>query len=77
MTAFFTEIPTPYALTFAGQGSEWRPALSTSLSFSPHAALLRKHYQAMRELLAPVAGELLTSAPGSLERLNALLDGNT
>ncbi|MBF1731673.1 MAG: ACP S-malonyltransferase, partial [Trueperella pyogenes] len=77
MTAFFAEIPTPYALTFAGQGSAWRPALSTSLSFPPHAALLRKHYQAMRELLAPVAGELLTSAPGSLERLNALLDGNT
>ena len=77
MTAFFAEIPTPYALTFAGQGSAWRPALSTSLSFPPHAALLRKHYLAMRELLAPVAGELLTSAPGSLERLNALLDGNT
>lgn len=35
MTAFFAEIPTPYALTFAGQGSAWRPALSTSLSFPP------------------------------------------
>ena len=66
MTAFFTEIPTPYALTFAGQGSAWRPALTSSLSFPPHAQMLRTYYAQVRELLAPVAADLLTSAPGSL-----------
>ena len=77
MTAFFTEIPTPYALTFAGQGSAWRPALTSSLSFQPHAQMLRTYYAQVRELLAPVAADLLTSAPGSLERLNGLMNGDT
>ena len=77
MTAFFTEIPTPYALTFAGQGSSWRPALTSSLSFPPHAQMLRTYYAQVRELLAPVAADLLTSAPGSLERLNGLMNGDT
>ena len=76
MTAFFAEIPTPYALTFAGQGSAWRPALTSSLNFPPHANLLRTHYAQMRELLAPIAGELLTCAPGALERLNALMNAD-
>ncbi len=77
MTAFFTEIPTPYALTFAGQGSSWRPALTSSLSFPPHAQMLRTYYAQVRELLAPIAADLLTSAPGSLERLNGLMNGDT
>ena len=77
MTAFFTEIPTPYALTFAGQGSAWRPALTSSLSFPPHAQMLRTYYAQVRELLAPIAADLLTSAPGSLERLNGLMNGDT
>ncbi|WP_026459769.1 type I polyketide synthase [Schaalia suimastitidis] len=77
MTTFLGNLSTDFALVFGGQGSKWRAALDASVSLPKQGERVRAALAAARSLLAPVALDVLTKAPGASDRLDTILAGDS
>ncbi|MDC4232389.1 DUF1729 domain-containing protein [Actinomyces sp. B33] len=75
MTSFLTGLDSDYALILGGQGSSWQSELTRDLGLPRRGDALRGAVASARALLAPVALDLMTSAPGAVDRVDAILDG--
>lgn len=77
MTTFLNDLTEKYALIFGGQGSRWRQALDASVALPSQGQQIRDALSDARALLAPVALELLTGAPGASDRLDEIVAGGS
>ena len=62
------------ALLFSGQGSPWQSTLADAASVRPAGERLSRLLQAARTATGPVAREISSTTPGSLERLAQLIE---
>ncbi|QPK81935.1 DUF1729 domain-containing protein [Schaalia sp. ZJ405] len=65
-----------YALVFAGQGSRWRPALEENLSLASIGERVREAYGAARDIVAPVARDMMLTSADATHRLEEILGGD-
>ena len=72
-SSFFASLSAPYALVFAGQGSSWKDAL-TSSPRSCAADRIRTAWTNANRIIEPVSLELITCSPHALHRLNLIVE---
>lgn len=77
MPSILDDLDPRYALLFGGQGSAWRRALDESLALPRQGERIRAAFDEARDLLSPVALDLLTAAPGAADRLGEILRGGS
>ena len=73
-SSFFASLSAPYALVFAGQGSSWKDALTSSLAFPGAANRIRTAWTNANRIIEPVSLELITRSPHALHRLNSIVE---